>query len=180
MKWWTGQFSDSENRGSHTDDFHGTKLVNIVLLTTSISMSLWTISSPLRFHFSYILLLTKESAGAMEPTFSLWNISRFSTRSQMPLTPLLGLVTEDNFLGLLNLQTFHSSSTWQGTLGGGRQDYLQVASVCSHELQELFSAKDRQGALFWARLKETSPICCNTGSGLLGQTFQILAFYPDC
>lgn len=118
MKWWTGQFSDSENRGSHTDDFHGTKLVNIVLLTTSISMSLWTISSPLRFHFSYILLLTKESAGAMEPTFSLRNISRFSTRSKMPLTPLLGLVTEDNFLGLLNLQTFHSSSTWQGTLGG--------------------------------------------------------------
>lgn len=130
MKWWTGQFSDSENRGSHTDDFPGTKLVNIVLLPTSISMSLWTISSPLRFHFSYILLLTKESAGAMEPTFSLWNIIRFSTRSKMPLTPLLGLVTEDNFLGLLNLQTFHSSSTWQGTLGGGgRQDYLQVACL---------------------------------------------------
>lgn len=130
MKWWTGQFSDSENRGSHTDDSPGTKLVNIVLLPTSISMSLWTISSPLLFHFSCILLLlTKESAGAMEPTFSLRNISRFSTRSKMPLTPLLGLVTEDNFLGLLNLQTFHSSSTWQGTLGGWEAG-LPAGSEC--------------------------------------------------
>ena len=58
----------------------------------------------------YTLFLT-ESTNATEPILSLWNISLFSRVCQMPLTPLLGLVTEDNFLGLLNLQTSYSSGT---------------------------------------------------------------------
>lgn len=117
------------------------------------------------------------STNAMEPIFSLWHISLFSRLCQMPLTVLLGFVTEDNFLGLLNLQTSYSSSTWQRTQCGVRQNYSQLVRVCSHELEKLFSVK--REVIFSACFKETPPICCSTG-GLFGQTCKILAFYPGC
>jgi len=56
---------------------------------------------------------------------------------------------------------------------------LLSGSVCSHELERLFSATGRQEPLFSACFKETLPICFKIG-GLLGQMCKILAFYPDC
>lgn len=54
--------------------------------------------------FLYALLLTQETTNATEPIFSLWSTSLFSRYCQMLLPPLLGLVTEDNFLDFLTFK----------------------------------------------------------------------------
>lgn len=139
---WNGELTNSPalkmDGVTQLDDLSGAKMVNTALLPNSISVR-WFVKNILSSShpfFLYTLFLTKESTKATEPIFNLWNISLFSRLCQMPLTPLLELVTEDNFLGLLNLQTSYSSSTWQSTQCGVRLS----GSVCSHELERLFSA----------------------------------------
>lgn len=101
---WRHRNTQLDNSGSQQlDDFSRTRRGNTALLFNSIFMRLVNniLSSP-QF-FLYILFLTEESTNATEPTFSLWNTSLLPRYYQMPLTPLLGLVTEDNFLHFFKL-----------------------------------------------------------------------------
>lgn len=92
------------------DDFSRTRTGNTALLFNSIFMRLVKNILSSRQFFPYTMFLTEESTNATEPIFSLWNTSLFSRYYQMPLTLLLGLVTEDNFLDFLNFQTYSSST----------------------------------------------------------------------